>query len=313
MNNKCKVTVAVISYNPVWEKLRNTLKSIVWQENVDFEIVVADDGSENDCFDLVKEFFKEKEFTNYKLVRNLKNQGIVKNVLSALKVTEGKFIKLISPGDFLYDEDTLCQFVDFAEKNPAAAYFSNMFAYARQKDETIKVFDNIKNPRDLHPWLKNDIQKIKKNYFFYSDYICGATLMFNTKKFNSYLSEISQVAVFAEDMVLIYMIANQETVLYMNVGGIWYEYGEGISTQKSSIWSKCLQEDRKKIIHLVSSKSLLPSWLYTAYFSQCRLERYFLKFIHIPCFYIKNFLLSVRIRGYNSICYDKQTLERVLK
>ena len=58
MDKKCKVTVAVISYNPVWEKLRNTLKSVVWQKKVDFEIIVADDGSEKDCFDFVEQFFK---------------------------------------------------------------------------------------------------------------------------------------------------------------------------------------------------------------------------------------------------------------
>lgn len=314
MNNKCKVTVAVISYNPVWEKLRNTLKSIVWQKNVDFEIVVADDGSEHDSFDKVEQYLKEKKITNYRLVKNPINQGIVKNVLSAVNVAQGKYIKLISPGDFLYDENTLHEFVDFAEKNPAAAYFSNLFYYSINDSGKILCYDNKKNPYDIRPWIQKDICKIRKNYLFYGDYICGASVIYNSKLLAKYLSEISKVAVWAEDMVLIYMIANQEIVLYMNVpGGIWYEYGIGISTKKSSVWGKRLHEDSKNIFHLIENKKLLPIWFYKAFFSECKAERYFLKFVHIPWFYIKNFLLRLKVRGYSFISYDVSNLERIIK
>ena len=225
MNNKCKVTVAVISYNPVWEKLRNTLKSIVWQENADFEIIVADDGSENDRFDQVEQFFGEKSFTNYRLVKNPVNQGIVKNVLSAVNVAQGKYIKLISPGDFLYDENTLHEFVDFAEKNPAAFYFGNMFYYSRNEDGSVQIYNDKKNPCDLRPWKKHDMKQIRKNYLVNCDYICGAVSMYNTQKFSEYLNKISSRVSFAEDCSMIYMLANNENVYYTNKRG-----GYGMST-----------------------------------------------------------------------------------
>ena len=314
MNNKCKVTVAVISYNPVWEKLRNTLKSVVWQEEVDFEIIVADDGSEKDCFDLVEQFFKEKNFANYKLVKNPVNQGIVKNVLSAVNVAQGKYIKLISPGDFLYDENTLHEFVDFAEKNPAAFYFGNMFSYSLDEDGQITVYNEKKNPRDIRPWLAHDIKKIRKNYLVLRDYICGATAMYDTRKLSAYLTEISPFVSFAEDFSMFYMVANGENGYYMNVkGGVWYEYGSGITTQKSDAWSERVRNDSRNLCKYLIGKGLLPKWNYRMNFSEKLSTRRFFRMIHAPQTYIAKLFKLNLIRGYECINFNVNKLEKILE
>ena len=219
MDKSIIITVAVITYNPVWEKFRNTLRSIIWQKNVSFEIVIADDGSENNCLDKVEEFFKEQNFSNYRLVKNPVNQGIVKNVLSAVNIARGKYIKLISPGDFLYDENTLEEVIGFAEKNPAALYFGNMFYYSIDENKSITIYKDKKNPRDLRPWKNHNMKQIKRNYLVDCDYICGAVSMYNTKKLSEYLNKIAPFVIFAEDCSMIYMIANNEPVYYMNIRG----------------------------------------------------------------------------------------------
>lgn len=312
MNNPI-ITVAVISYNPVWEKLRNTLKSIIWQRGVYFEVIIADDGSENDCFDKIEQYLKEQNFSSYKLVKNQKNQGIIKNVLSALKETHGKYVKLISPGDFLYDGNSLCKFVDFAEKKPAAVYFSNLYYFSKYESGNIKVFDNKKNPRDLRPYLKNDMKKIKRNYLVYLDLICGASIMYNTQKLNIYLTEISAIATWAEDMVVLYMVANNEKLCYMNVfGGVWYEYGCGISTAKKSVWGNRIYSDLKNILLLLVSKKLYPNWLYKAYSSGNRFKRCFLKLLHIPYMPLVSYFIKHKVHGYENVLYDIKQLEKIL-
>ena len=150
------VTVCVLTYNPDWVKFRNTLRSIICQKSVDFDIVVSDDGSKDDCFDKAELFFNENGFSSYKLVKKTENQGTVKNAISALQHTRGKYVKLISPGDLLYDENVLAEFVDFAEHNPAAAYFGNAVYYSLENTNRIKIHPDIHNPRDYYPWINDD-------------------------------------------------------------------------------------------------------------------------------------------------------------
>ena len=48
--------------------------------------------------EIVKEYFENNEFNNYKLVFNPVNKGTVYNTYSGLLAAEGKYIKFISPG-----------------------------------------------------------------------------------------------------------------------------------------------------------------------------------------------------------------------
>ena len=158
------VTVCVLTYNPDWTKFRNTLKSIICQKGVDFDIVISDDGSKDNCFAKAEEYLKENSFSDYRFITNKQNQGIVKNTLAALSIIKSKYVKMISPGDFLYDENTLAKFTDFAEKKPAAAYFGNAVYYSANENGEINIYETLHNPRDLKPWIDQDEKRIRKNY-----------------------------------------------------------------------------------------------------------------------------------------------------
>ena len=95
-----EVTVLVITYHPAWEKLRQTLISAMLQKDVRCQIVIADDGSDENHRDRILSLFREYAFTEYTLVLNDHNQGTVANYLSGLRAAEGEYTKGISPGDF---------------------------------------------------------------------------------------------------------------------------------------------------------------------------------------------------------------------
>ena len=80
-----KISVLVLSYNSDIDKLYLTLKSIIKQKIDDFEIVVSDDGSKDNHEQELAEYFKQNDFSNYKLVMNEQNRGTVQNILSGLK------------------------------------------------------------------------------------------------------------------------------------------------------------------------------------------------------------------------------------
>ena len=228
------VTVIVVTYNPDWTKFRNTLRSIICQKNVDFDIVISDDGSKVDHFDKVEQFFQENNFQAYKLVKNTENQGTVKNSIVALQNTDSKYIKGISPGDYLYDENTLFNIVDFAEKKPADAYFGNAVFYSIDDNNEIKIYEDRRYPKDLSPWIKRDYQRIRRNYLYRMDYILGASVFGEREYMYNCLSLLQNVVKYTEDMFLMYGITNKDNILYMNRTLIFYEYGDGMSTNANT-------------------------------------------------------------------------------
>ena len=129
------VSVICLVYNADVNKLLTTLKSIIYQENCNFEIIVADDGSKNNYKELIEKYFRKNNFVNYKLVLNTKNCGIVKNLISGLDVASGKYVKQISPGDYLFNQYTLSKVFDFAEKNSANLLFGDAVFYTYDNNE----------------------------------------------------------------------------------------------------------------------------------------------------------------------------------
>mgnify|MGYP000552217109 FL=1 len=132
MKYKYNVSVIVLTYNPDIAKLRSTLFSIIIQKNIDFEIIIADDGSNDDYYDNVLKFFEQNKFINFSIIKNNTNMGIVNNYYNALKRSNGEYIYGISPGDMLYDTNVLLNLYDFAKNKNAeicfgdAAFYSNV-------------------------------------------------------------------------------------------------------------------------------------------------------------------------------------------
>lgn len=65
-NNKYKITVVVITYNPDYKKLFQTLYSIVIQKNIIFEIIVSDDGTIDFDKKGIEQWFIENNFFHLK-------------------------------------------------------------------------------------------------------------------------------------------------------------------------------------------------------------------------------------------------------
>lgn len=107
-----KFTVLIVTYHPDWKKLLVTLDSIMAQTFKDYEIVVSDDGSEENCFDKIEAYFAAHQFANYTLISHEKNQGTVKNLIDGLAKAKGKYVRDFGPGDAFYNEHTLQQVYD---------------------------------------------------------------------------------------------------------------------------------------------------------------------------------------------------------
>lgn len=102
------ISVIVLCYNPDLEKLKCTIISIIKQKDVEYELIISDDGSALDYRRELKDWISELNLS-VNVIYNflLDNVGTVKNILSAVKLANGEYIKTISPGDYFFDEYSL--------------------------------------------------------------------------------------------------------------------------------------------------------------------------------------------------------------
>lgn len=262
-------------------------------KNIDYEIIIVDDGSKNNNFKEIKDYLETSKFGNYTLIANNKNLGIVKNVLSGLKIAKGEFVKLISPGDFLYDSNVLSKVYDFAKINEASIYFTNNFYYYLEDNCRPIIKELRKNPIDLNPYIKNDYYQIKKNYLCKHDYILGAGVFEKTEDLLSSLLKLEPYIKYAEDTSMIYMIANNKKVRYMDFGGVWYEDGTGISTQENTPFQEALYQDNINVFQVLLKDKKIDHLSYYMHYSKSKIIRAICKIIKNPgCFFmsIKKFI-----------------------
>ena len=218
-----KFSIIVCCYNPDINKLKNTLVSIFKQKGVEFEVIISDDKSKEDYSSVLKEFIASVN-SPIKVTYNFlpTNGGTINNVLSALKFVKGKFIKLISPGDYFYDEDSLKNYLDVLEGTNSDLVFSKMVHYHGDK------IISINNPNNEKVWLnKSNIRDVVK----FNDYISGASIAVRKEVLEEYLDIVQGHMKFLEDVPLTYYsILDNKNVIPINQQLIWYEHGEGVST-----------------------------------------------------------------------------------
>lgn len=245
MNDKYDVTVLIVTYNSEYKKLQKTIDSILEQIDIYYQIVIADDGSECDNFDLVKKYFDDRNFTDYVLVSNKDNQGTVKNIVSGLDRANGIYLKTISPGDYLDNELVLTTWINELKNSKRKWSFSNAVFYKSQNGQTFEVAGKH-NPIMLSPYKRENIKECIWNYVVLGDGALGAATLSETKVFSDYLEKIKDRVIYAEDMVFRLMMFEGITPYYYNNKAIWYEYGDGISTNNNDKWKMRLQNDLKE-------------------------------------------------------------------
>lgn len=248
------IAVVMLIFNPDRKSLLRTLKTIVMQEGIDFQLVITDDGSTQDYFNEIKNFCNIHNFTNVKFIKSEVNVGTVKNFLNGVIAAEGKYIRGISPGDFLYDKHTLRDIYEYMSKNNADVCFGNIVYYNNQEDR-IKTFQ-YRQPfnRSLYTLKDYNQVKVKKKYYLLHDWICGACASYSRTASIKYLSQIQNKIIFAEDFIINMMIFDEIQVYYLNKYVLWYEYGTGVSTNKNTNWLKRLIKDHYSFYDVMFDK-----------------------------------------------------------
>ncbi len=219
------ISVIVACYNPDLEKLKNTIISILNQENANYEIVISDDGSAVEYKSELEQWLNDNRIENVILNFLPNNVGTVKNILSACYLCKGEYVKTISPGDYLYDKHSLSNYLRVFDKKNADIVFGKAQYYTTDG----KL---LSNSAPANKALYKNLF-IKSGIICYQDWILGATVAAKKETEIEYLTKIENRIKFLEDIPLTTLaLLEKRRVVASKKYLVWYEFGEGISTSE---------------------------------------------------------------------------------
>lgn len=279
-----EVSIIVATYNPDFLKLKNTIYSIIKQKECKFELIVTDDGSKQNYFIEIKELLQREQFDNYQLVENKKNQGTCKNVYSGLKHASGKYVKVISPGDYLAYEMCLKEWCKYLKLNKLKASFSNTIYYNYEKNQIHVIQRKRTDPirKNIYSLKTYKKKTVDINCFLLRDYILGAAFMAEKDIMINYCKKLIEAGiVYTEDMMYKLMILDGIKIIYFPKSTVLYEYGIGISTSQNIKWTKLLLRDEENFDKLILTKTTIDIFVkkYQWYLKQKNKSRTYQKFI----------------------------------
>ena len=237
------VAVIICTYNPIWEKLEQTLNSCIIQCGLKVQIIITDDGSNNNYFDKITEYLEEKRFTNYTLVPASQNQGTVKNFLKGAQKCVAKYIKPISPGDYLYNETVLLDWITYLEKCGKKWSFGEAIYYRQDDNGNHYNVTQMAHPQNIKIYLSGNWPVCRWNYAVLADIALGAAVISTKEICIEYLERIEDKVKYAEDNIWRMMMFDGVVGTYYPQRVIFYEWGEGISTSNNALWKKQLSND----------------------------------------------------------------------
>ena len=275
--NEFDVSVVVAVYNSDIKRLYRTIYSVVIHKNRQLEIVMADDGAENNHKDELISFFRMYNFSNFTFAFLNNNSGTVKNIINSLKFCHGKYIKLISPGDYLYDSMTLSDWVNFMESSGCVFSSGRYIEYTSNEDDSYFRDDSTqpgRRPHNLKIYLNGqDNKKIIYNYLLLDDVFNGATILVERDAINKYLPLIDGKVKFSEDTIYKIMISEGIYPSFFDRKTVWYSYGDGVSTVKNLRWVNTILKDHYLAGLIICKRLKKLNWFnirYKSYLYICK-------------------------------------------
>lgn len=146
------VSIIVMTYNSS-NYVLETLESAKKQSYRNIELIITDDSSTDDTVEICREWIGRNEFffKNVILIESDRNKGIPGNCNKGLKVSTGKWVKLIAGDDILL-ENCIESNLSFIDKNKSCKF---LFSRPVFFDENHSDFEKINATYQLTPRFYN--------------------------------------------------------------------------------------------------------------------------------------------------------------
>lgn len=248
-------TVIIAHYNQL-NFLYQAIDSVVKQTYSNIELIIADDGSSNFKPDEIKKYVeknKKNNITYFKIARNEKNLGTVKNLNNGLNLLTGEYVLFFAADDQLYDSQTLSNHIKtFKEAGEDINIVSGQcYMYDTELKDCKYLFVEEKEGQYLNT-VSSDA--LYSQIAFKTIYVIGASC-FKTTLFSDL--KLSEKYKMIEDWGLfLNFTRNGNRVFFKNYGALKHRDG-GVSNCDSEVKPPHVIEYMRDLL-LIQEKEILP-------------------------------------------------------
>ena len=227
-----QITIVILQYRPDAAALRRTLASLAMQDTRDFAVVLGDDGSAQDYFAESRAYLAAHGITDVQTTKLQPNGGTVKNARNAVRAAATRWVLMLSPGDFLYDSETLRWWLGRLQADEPRVAFGRQAYFTPDPPQPTAG----ETPYDRTPYdpAHYDAKAIRRNLLLYDDGISGAGLVYERTLFLSALDKMADHVRLAEDFSLRLFAVQGVRITRYDRLTVWYEYGGGVSTDAAA-------------------------------------------------------------------------------
>ena len=146
------VSIIIPMYN-VEKKIIRTIESILKQKLREYEIIIVDDCSLDNSYNICEKYIKENKINHIKLIKNDKNYGPSYTRNKGIKVATGEYAVLLDADDY-YEERTVKKMQAIMEKKTLVI---TGIKYLKNNKEKILLYNSNENIINI---TKNEVVKI---------------------------------------------------------------------------------------------------------------------------------------------------------
>lgn len=255
MESSILVSVIICTYNQE-DTISQTIDSVLTQDvNFDFEIIIGDDCS-TDNTPQICEAYQKKHPHLITLAHISKNAGVVKNWLTCIALSNGKFISSCAGDDFWHNTQKLQIQVDYMENHPECGVLHTDYNVLNSVTNELIEFNN-KQRNTLIPEGKQ-----QKNIFNGTLKICAPTACIRKSLFDKYVPVDKYVELNfpIEDWPTWIILSAYSDINYLPVSTVTYRHGHE-SLSNSASYEKIIARFKKEKVMYQYLCELFPKEL----------------------------------------------------
>ncbi|HEX6977534.1 MAG TPA: glycosyltransferase family 2 protein [Patescibacteria group bacterium] len=227
------VSVLILTFNRT-DLLEKCVDAVLKSDYSKLEIVVSDNGSQEDIKGFIKKNFKRKKI---KIVRLEKNRGLTGGFNFGFKYCKGKYVFILS-NDTRIDRSCISNMVGMMEKDEKIGITAPKIIQEEKPKELHNVGSFLTFTGTLYHYGiykdKNN-KKYQKSYYIFSSNGAGFLVRKETAKITGLFDEESFVYYDESDLCHRVWLSGF-TVVYCPKAVLYHLWGRTINTQNSQVW-----------------------------------------------------------------------------